>query len=1659
MTEPDAPADLASAAGVLARLHATSDQRPRPLRSLASLPAMSKWVTEAHTILPKQPAAAKAAEWLMDNGYLVERALRQIREDLPAGYYARLPALAIEDESRPPRVYALAHGLVHATRLQLTAESITRFVSAYQRVETLDLAELWALPTMLRLTCIEVLVSSLERIAPELAAPFEVARSETLPLRLDDTECVARSIRGLAMLNAISWPEFVEATSAIDAVLRHDPAGAYSKTDSQTRDRYRSSVEELARRSHHDEREVARRALAHARRATDASRARHVGFWLIAEGRERLEDSLRYRAGWLERGRRGLRRRATGVYLGALVLLTASFVLVPASYLALVGADLAAWAGGLPLLLLPASMLALTVLHWTISRILPPSVLPKLALEGGIPSEFKTVVVIPSLLGSPGDVAHLLLQIERHYFSNPDPNLRFVLLTGFPEADEPRRPEDPALLEQAVRGIADLNRRMASGASGPFHLFHRERRFNPAEGHWMGWERKRGKLDEFNRLLRGDDDTTFEVHEGDPRGLEGVRFVITLDADTALPQGTAARLVGTLAHPLSRTEVDPATGRVRAGYTVVQPRVETSPESGNRSLFTRLYCGDTSVDIYSRAVSDVYQDLFGTGIYVGKAIYDVASFSQSLAGRVPENALASHDLFEGIHGRAALATDIVLYEDYPPTYLAFARRLHRWVRGDWQLVPWLRGRVPGARSDYLPNRFAWIDRWKIIDNLRRSLLPIALLLLIVSGWTWLPGNPLVWTLFAILAPAGHLFIDFSTGLVRERWPLSPDLSRNLSHDAGRWLLLLVFLPHQAAVTTDAIVRTLVRVLVTKRHLLEWTTAAHAAASIARRNPVALSWKEMAIAPLAALATGAALLYWRPGALAVAAPLLALWAVSPEIARRISRPAPDRREQLGVEDVALLRGIARRTWLFFESFVGPDGHWLPPDNYQEDPGRAVAHRTSPTNIGMLLLSTVAAYDLGYLGLEQLALRLRNTLRTVARLEHYRGHLLNWYHTRTLEPLPPRYVSTVDSGNLAAALLAIEAGCSELSGAPCLRAERWQGLADTITLLRENLSALFEEDDASPTAELEKRVVTMHALALEVRDTPDGWARTLHSIEASCAELDGILIDSVTSRRLSVDLNALREVRLWLARVHDHVRGMRREVESLAPWLDVLEATPSLSGRHPLADELAQTRTELGALLAPSAALGMVALRCEEASAALADARRRLDSVDAADDASLEVAEWLDELEKAIAVGAGNAKQLEDDLAHLTAQSEREALGMDFSLLYDRRARHLFIGYNVTANQMDSHHYDLLASEARLASLVAIAKGDVPAEHWFSLDRPLTRTAGGVALLSWGGTMFEYLMPPLLVHSQPGTLLAESQRAAVLEQMAAGERQGLPWGVSESGFAAFDADHNYQYRAFGVQGLGHKRGLDEDRVVAPYATALALPLFPSSAVQNLKRLRDLGMLGSYGFYEAIDFTPSRLPEGREHAIVHSHMSHHQGMILAAIDNLLCDDALVRRFEANTRVQAESLLLQERLPGRPPTEEPRSSALPVERPRSERPVALLPWRPDPSGARPSVHLLGNGRLASRVTDAGSGGLSWRDHAITRVVPDGTLDDTGLWIYVRDRETADTWSVGRQPTGGGDDDAPTWWNCTVASTGSPSGPTSRSAPPTTSRFGGSPS
>ncbi len=1611
----DSPDALITSARELAGLHAPSDQPPGPIPAHRHIAAIPDWLHETSRELADEPKMAKAAEWLLDNRHVVDQVSRQIAEDMPAGYYSKLMSLADDQRTRTPRIYDVARHIVSATNLQLNADSVTRFVEAYQEVDDLELAELWALPTMLRLSCLETLVASLLRLATGYRPPFTVADINEAPVELDDTERIARAVRSLTTLNEISWPEFVEATSAIDAALQDDPAAAFAAMDEQTRDGYRRAVEELARGSHHEEHDVARRAVALARGAVEG-RARHVGFWLVAEGRPRLEQAIRYRPDRRGRTRRRVRRHATAVYLGAFVFLTGLFMLVPAGYVLRNGAPVTSEILALMLLLLPATMPAVAVLHWAISLLIPPRPLPKLDFDGGIPDGYTTAVAIPCLLTATDDVVYLLARIERHWLSNPDPNLRLVLLTDFGEADTAHEPQDHILLSQMTDGIADLNRR--HGSTRPFHVLHRERRYNPLERRWMGWERKRGKLEEFNRLLQGDEETGFHAHEGDADGLANVRFVLTLDADTLLAPGTAARLVGTLAHPLNHAEFDPVSGRVTAGYTIVQPRVEISPESGATTLFTRLFCGDTAIDIYSRTVSNVYQDLFDVGIYVGKAIYDVAAFSRSLAGRVPENTVASHDLLEGIHGRVALATDIAVYEDYPPTYFAFVRRLHRWIRGDWQLLPWFGRQVPGSDVARFRNRFKVIDRWKMVDNLRRSLLPLALLLLFVSGWTWLPGNPLVWTVVAALAPVHHLFIDIATGVVRERTRVSRDRPLRRSNQFGHWFLYLTFLPHQAWIAADAISRTLVRVLVTKRHLLQWTTSAQAAAATGRRLTAGAAWREMSAGPIAALSIGVLVGWLNLVSLLVAVPLLALWAVSPQIALRISNPSPVTTEDLDVGDETWLRTVARRTWFFFETFVGPDRHWLPPDNFQEDPDGVVAERTSPTNIGMLLVSTLAAYDLGYIGMEQVTFRLRYTLRTVDQLDKYRGHLLNWYDIRTLAPLEPRYVSTVDSGNLAAALLAVQSGLNELIDTPVLPAARWRGLVDTITVFQDQARPLVA-DDAEHTVMIEELSRSMVQQALDATDDPSTWARTAHALEKPCGQIEGVLIGTVAAHRDTVDLEALHDLQSWLARIHNQIQDMQQEIALLAPWLGVLDGGPTTPVGDDALRYLDDVRETITDRLRPTIPLRLVGKRCEEALVLVSDVRSKWSADRRTGEAALILNGWLDDLEDALAAGAANARRLERDLADLAADAERQALGMDFGLLYDPKVRHFFLGYNLTADQMDPHHYDLLASEARLASFVAIAKGDVPVTHWFSLNRPLTTIGGTPTLLSWGGTMFEYLMPPLLLRSHPKTLLGVSQRAAVDEQMADGRRRGIPWGVSESGFAAVDADHNYQYRAFGVQGLGRKRGLDDDRVVAPYASALALPLLPRSATQNLRRLQELGMLGRYGFYEAVDFTPDRLPEGRYQAVVRSYMAHHQGMVLAALDNALCADALVRRFDAHPRVQAVDLLLQERIPDEFPIETPRHTPAPLERPTFEVTVDLHPWRPDPLGDQPSVHLLGNGRLATRVTGGGAGGLSWGRHAVTRASPDGTLDNAGLWIYVRDRESGGIWSVGRQPTG----------------------------------------
>ncbi len=1640
---------IQSSAREIARIHRISTEPVTPLASLVGLEKMPSWLERARECLAKPDVTvAKAAEWLLDNAYLVQRAVRQIRDDLPASFYAQLPAL--EDPLHPgaPRVYAVARTLLNTASLQLTPTTVVRFVNAYQERAPLDLSELWALPVMLRLVCLEELTAALARLEPQLSSPlprFPLTLSIASDFPLEDTECVARATRALTAISDISWPVFVRETSAVEKMLAMDPAGTYARMDFDTRDHYRNAVEQLARRTRYSETEIAERTVEQARRTAAARGGEidgedaHVGYWLVDSGRHAFEASLGYRPSFGEWGLRLLERRGEQIYLIALLLVTMAVLAPPAGYLYAVGASLNGWIKTLALSLLPASMLAVTTVHWVITLLLPPRVLPKLDFSDGIPPDCRTAVVIPTLLQDAEEVDHLLQQIECRYLCNPDPALRFALLSDFVDASAEHTAEDEVLLNRVSAGIRHLNARHRDGKStGPFHLLHRERRYNPREGCWMGWERKRGKLEQFNQLLAGEPVADFTLQEGSAEELRDIRFVITLDTDTQLPRGAASRLVGALAHPLNRARFDEQTGRLGRGYAIVQPRVAIAPQGGRPSLFTRFFCGDTEIDIYSNAVSDAYQDLLGTGIYVGKGIYDVDAFRRCLAGCAPENTLVSHDLFEGIHARVALASDIVLYEEYPPHYLAYVRRLHRWVRGDWQLQPWLGRRVPRAQGEPVASHFSAIDRWKMLDNLRRSLIAPSLLLLLVAGWLWLPGSPVFWTLLVPLAPAGHLVTDFASRLAREqrRIPIRIAVlrvARGFRESAGRWVLLLAFLPFEAANNLDAALRALIRVHITHRHLLSWTTAAHTAGQLGEQSVRLRYWREMAATPLVALFVFAAIASWRPLALPVATPLLLAWLLAPELAYRISQRPALNQESLDLRQVAFLRRLARRTWLYFETFVGPNDHWLPPDNYQEEPRTDLAHRTSPTNIGMMLLSNLAAWDLGYLGLTGLSSRLRNSFETLEHLEHYRGHLLNWYDTQSLEPLQPRYVSTVDSGNLAGALLTVSQGCVELHETPILTRARWDGLVDTLAVLDETLkqpgpgdeqlsSSGSAQRDAVPkqpiTTKLIEWVSTMTAEAAQARDRPETWQQILD--ESRIDTLDQILTETFDASSTPLDAAVLRELRIWIDRVNDHLLGMRRDIELLLPWHSLLISPPTVLIEAKAGSELARATRELARLLHSDLSISALRTNAPSARVLLEQLLELTAEAGPGNDDPLAIKLWVEEMEEALTSAEANGTQVAAELSDLASAAASMAKAMDFRLLYDEDAQLFFIGYNLNANRLDPHHYDLLASEARLASFIAIAMHQVPVEHWFALGRPITRQAGSEVLLSWGGTLFEYLMPTLLLSSHAGTLLFESQLGAVAAQIAHGAQQRVPWGTSESGFAVVSADQHYQYRAFGTPGLGLKRGLAEDLVVAPYATGLALPLRPRTATENLERLNEFSMTGAYGFYEAIDFTPERLPSGKSYAIVRSYMAHHQGMMLAALDNLLCNSPLSRRFHSDPSVQSADLLLHERAPLHPPVETPiDATAKPPAQSRSSDAPPLHSWRTIQRGAVPEAQVLGNGRLSSLVTDSGAGKLSWQGFALTRWVPDSVRDSAGLWIYVRDEEDCSIWSTGRQPTG----------------------------------------
>ncbi|MFW6096940.1 MAG: cellobiose phosphorylase, partial [Chloroflexota bacterium] len=1142
-------------------------------------------------ISQEEPVLSYAAEWYLDNYYLLQRVNNQIEEDFSAHYYRELPKL--RDAGSPdaatlttggaPRVFDIARHLVAWGAGEVHEGRIRRFLDEYQAVSPLRIGELWALPIMLRIVLLEYViqgtadVASLTGEGSSSELPNEAGGLPSLiPIPGDDL--IATCIPSLRALSTLDWKTFVESVSYVDRVLRQDPAQVYEGMDFETRDRYRKAVEALALKADEEEVAVAEAAVGLASDLTGLSapvrsdaRYAHVGYYLVDEGRRRLEEKLDYRPSPVTRIKRALKAHPTFLYIGSICAGVLGVLLLALGALNSVGATLPLTALALLLLLVPALTVVTSIVNWLVTLLVPPRVLPKLDFsEGGIPPEHATAVVIPSMLSDEEEVQSLLRQLEGHYLRNPQPNMCFALLTDFTDAQEADTPADGPLLEAAREGIEALNR---AYPQAPFYLFHRRRLWNAREQAWMGWERKRGKLHEFNRLLRGAEDTSFEIQVGDGSRLEGVQYVITLDTDTILPREGAARLVGAMAHPLNRAQFD-ETGRVVAGYTILQPRTEIQPDWSKQSLFTRVFAGDSGLDLYSQAVSNVYHDLFGEGIYVGKGIYDVDAFERSLAGRVPENSLLSHDLFEGIHGRAGLVSDVIFYEDYPSHYLLQVRRTHRWVRGDWQLLPWLLPFVP-AIGGWQRNRLLLIDLWKIGDNLRRSLLSPLLLLLLIAGWTILPGSPVVWTAIAVLTPA----LALATGVISTlsaaafgggNWTA---LRRQLRDSVVRWMLYIAFLPYEATLNADAILTTLSRLFITRRNLLQWTTASHTSRIFGDEVSVNLAWRNMISSFLVSAILGIALFIVNPEALAVAWPLLLLWSLSPELAALISRPETPAVADVGDDERARLRRLARRTWFFFERFVGPDDNWLPPDHFQEDPKGIVAHRTSPTNIGLYLLSAIAAHDLGYIDPMALMLRLRSAFDAMQHLERYRGHFLNWHDTSTLAPLPPRYVSTVDSGNLAGCLIALQQALAELPEAPAVRWERWQGFLDTLDLFVEALS------DGAPAEDVEAYKATLANLAEQLaaaRQRPERWPRLLdEAANMWLPQMERRLIRIVEEargtgeQRNRISPDTLHDWRLFIERAADHIQNMKREQALLAPWLGPLSEPPELFGREDLA----------------------------------------------------------------------------------------------------------------------------------------------------------------------------------------------------------------------------------------------------------------------------------------------------------------------------------------------------------------------------------------------------------------------------------------------------------------------------------------------------------
>jgi len=1272
------------------------------------------------------------AEWLFDNFYIIQEHIKFIRQNCDKKSIRELPFVSLEGDYILPRTYALGADIIKSTAGLIDERAVCIYIDEYQKTHSLSCREIWTIPLMMRIA----IIKRISPIASRITHFYESDKPNSEKTDDQNLEEYKSSIENLVIslkfLSGIKWEEIFEDLSIVDKILAEDPAKIYTEMEFESRDYYRKKVESLARFARLDETAVARKAVNCAKRFAEGTiedqRLKHVGYYLIGDGQQILINELNKKYSIIMKLSNWIYSNSFTFYLGWIFVLSAFFFAVLVNY-----SDFrrTPWLSieyivVFMLALIPVITVSTELVNRMITKIFPPARLPRLEFKYDISPEYRTMVIIPALLSNPGKTVELIKRLEIFYLANHSDNLHFAILGDLKDSKTQEKTEDEEIVKSALKAVNELNLRYCPEKNDIFFFFLRSRKWNITEKIWMGWERKRGAIVEFNRLLQGHNTTAFSVKEGNLKLLRDIKYVITLDSDTHLPRDTAKKLIGSIAHPLNKAVLSEDKKRVKSGFGILQPRIGISVESANRTYFSSLFTGQVGIDPYTTAVSDVYQDLFGEGIFTGKGIYDADIFFRLLNDTFPENSILSHDLLEGCFMRVGLITDVELVDGYPANFIAYSIRQHRWTRGDWQLIPWLFKNIRKTSEHYIKNPLSTICKWKITDNLRRSLVQPTLFLILCFGLIVAPASEFPWgwlfgvTILMPLIKSMFDFIPFIYTGIKSINTVS-DFYIALKSAVLQILLSFCFLAFQAYIFLDAILRVLVRVFFTRKGLLEWVTAEDADKAFkgSLRDYIVKMWPSIALGVILTGLVG----FLNNTLLFIAIPISLLWITAPVTAYFICKPKDEGVFAFSYKQINVLRRLARKTWRYFDEFVTSDGNWLPPDNYQEDPPKGAANRTSPTNIGLWLMSVISAYDLGFIGTLDAIERLERTILTMEKLKRWKGHFYNWYNIITLEPLETTIISSVDSGNLACYLI----------------------------VLKESLVEMLEKPFNSSS---------------------------------------------------------------------EYISG-----NAHASFVD----------------------------------------RCK----------------------------------------------------NLCESIEIMFEGMDFKALYNEKIDFFSVGYDLSKDNLLKSHYDLLATEARQTSFIAIAKGHAPQKHWFRLGRALNNIGYSRSLLSWNGTMFEYLMPILLMKNYNATLLHETYIGASKAQKQYGYKRHIPWGISESAYYAFNIGMYYHYKAFGVPELALKKGLEKDLVIAPYATFLAMHIDPKASIRNLDILIAEGLEGDCGMYESIDYTPERVDEGNKGMIVKMYMSHHQGMIMMSIANCLNNNIMQQRFHKNQLVRATELLLQEKIP----------------------------------------------------------------------------------------------------------------------------------------------